>query len=60
LMATLFVLAFLFGGRIFSLVNLLDWHLAMIYLPLMLSAYPVFILLQNGLGHRVLSRIRWK
>lgn len=60
LMATLFVLAFLFGGQIFSLVNLLDWHLAMIYLPLMLSAYPVFILLQNGLGRRVLSKIRWK
>lgn len=60
LMATLFVLAFLFGGQIFSLVNLLDWHLAMLYLPLMLSAYPVFVLLQNGLGRRVLSKIRWK
>ncbi|BDZ29775.1 cation-translocating P-type ATPase [Lactiplantibacillus sp. WILCCON 0030] len=60
LMATLFAMAFLFAGRIFSLVNLLDWHLALIYLPLMLSAYPVFILLQNGLGRRVLSKIRWK
>ncbi|MGZ9645690.1 cation-translocating P-type ATPase [Lactiplantibacillus pentosus] len=60
LMATLFVLVFLFGGKIFSLVNLLDWSLAMIYLPLMISAYPVFIILQNGLGKRVLSRINWR
>jgi len=60
LMGTLFVMAFLFAGKVFSLVNLLDWHLALFYLPLMLSAYPVFILLQNGLGRRVLSKIRWK
>jgi len=60
LMAILFALAFLVGGQIFSLVNLLDWQLAMIYLPLMLSAYPVFVLLQNGLGRRVLSKIHWK
>jgi len=59
-MASLFVVCFLFAGQIFSLVNLLDWQLAMIYLPLMLSAYPVFIGLQNGLGKRVLSKIRWK
>ena len=60
LMATLFVLVFLFAGRIFSLVNLLDWSLAVIYLPLMISAYPVFIVLQNGLGKRVLSKINWR
>ncbi|MFC6201035.1 cation-translocating P-type ATPase [Lactiplantibacillus nangangensis] len=60
LMGTLFVMAFLFAGKVFSLVNLLDWHLALFYLPLILSAYPVFILLQNGLGRRVLSKIRWK
>ncbi|MFD1420892.1 cation-translocating P-type ATPase [Lactiplantibacillus songbeiensis] len=59
-MASLFVICFLFAGQIFSLVNLLDWQLAMIYLPLMLSAYPVFIGLQNGLGKRVLSKIRWR
>ncbi|MGA3435078.1 cation-translocating P-type ATPase [Lactiplantibacillus plantarum] len=60
LMATLFVLVFLFAGRIFSLVNLLDWSLAVIYLSLMISAYPVFIVLQNGLGKRVLSKINWR
>ncbi|ALO02948.1 cation-translocating P-type ATPase [Lactiplantibacillus paraplantarum] len=60
LMAALFVLVFLFAGRIFSLVNLLDWSLAVIYLPLMISAYPVFIILQNGLGKRILSRINWR
>ena len=59
-MATLFVLVFLFAGRIFSLVNLLDWSLAVIYLPLMISAYPVFIVLQNGLGKRGLSKINWR
>ncbi|ETY74841.1 cation-translocating P-type ATPase [Lactiplantibacillus fabifermentans] len=59
-MASLFAVTFLFGGSIFSLVNLLNWHLALVYLPLMLSAYPVFIVLQNGLGHRILSKIRWR
>lgn len=60
LMAALFVLVFLFAGQIFSLVNLLDWSLAVIYLPLIISAYPVFIILQNGLGKRILSRINWR
>jgi len=60
LMSALFVLVFLFGGQIFSLVSLWNWSLAVIYLPLMISAYPVFIVLQNGLGKRVLSRINWR
>lgn len=60
LMASLFLIVFLFGGPVFSLVDLKDWSLALIYGPLVLSAYPVFILLQNGLGKRVLSRIRWR
>ncbi|RRK09849.1 HAD family hydrolase [Lactiplantibacillus garii] len=60
LMATLFLLVFLFGGAIFSLVSLWHWSLAWVYVPLVISAYPVFILLQNGLGKRVLSRIRWR
>ena len=60
LMATLFTLVFLLGGSIFSLVSLIDWQLAAVYLPLMISAYPVFVILQNGLGHRILSKIKWR
>ncbi len=60
LMASLFLLVFLFGGQLFSLVSLWHWSLAWIYLPLVISAYPVFVLLQNGLGKRVLSKIRWR
>ncbi|MFB9769797.1 cation-translocating P-type ATPase [Lactiplantibacillus modestisalitolerans] len=60
LMALLFVAVFVFGGSLFSLVSLANARLALLYLPLMISAYPVFVLVQNGLGKRVLSRIRWR
>ncbi|WP_367295895.1 cation-translocating P-type ATPase [Levilactobacillus yonginensis] len=60
LMAGLFAIVFLFLGPIFSLVNLLNWRLALIYLPLMASVIPVFIVVQDILGHRILSRIRWR
>ncbi|WP_288631016.1 cation-translocating P-type ATPase, partial [uncultured Levilactobacillus sp.] len=39
-MAALFAIIFLFFGPIFSLVNLLNWRLALIYLPLMVSVEP--------------------
>jgi len=60
LMAGLFAVIFIFFGPIFSLVSLLNWQLALIYLPLMISVIPVFILVQDGLGHRILSKIRWR
>lgn len=60
LMALLFAVVFLFGGRVFSLVSPWNWKFALLYLPLIISANPVFILVQNGLGKRVLSRIRWR
>lgn len=60
LMAGLFAAVFLLFGPIFSLVSLLNWKLALIYLPLMISVYPVFIVVQEGLGKRILSRIRWR
>lgn len=60
LMAGLFAIVFLLFGPIFSLVSLLNWKLALIYLPLMISVYPVFIVVQEGLGKRILSRIRWR
>ncbi|MCF7522882.1 hypothetical protein L3X07_04920 [Levilactobacillus brevis] len=59
-MAALFAIIFLFFGPIFSLVNLLNWRLALIYLPLMVSVEPVFLLVQDILGRRILSRIRWR
>nr|WP_097558459.1 cation-translocating P-type ATPase [Levilactobacillus brevis] len=59
-MAALFAIIFLFFGPIFSLVNLLNWRLALIYLPLMVSVEPIFLLMQDILGRRILSRIRWR
>ncbi|WP_143462723.1 cation-translocating P-type ATPase [Levilactobacillus enshiensis] len=60
IMAGLFAVIFLFFGPIFSLVNLLNWKLALLYLPLMASVIPVFIVVQDILGRRILSRIRWR
>lgn len=59
-MAVLFAIIFLFFGPIFSLVNLLNWRLALIYLPLMVSVEPIFLLVQDILGRRILRRIRWR
>ena len=59
-MAALFAIIFLFFGPIFSLVNLLNWRLALIYLPLMVSVEPIFLLVQDILGRRILRRIRWR
>ncbi|WP_404899908.1 cation-translocating P-type ATPase [Levilactobacillus brevis] len=59
-MAALFAIIFLFFGPILSLVNLLNWRLALIYLPLMVSVEPIFLLMQDILGRRILSRIRWR
>lgn len=59
-MAALFAIIFLFFRPIFSLVNLLNWRLALIYLPLMVSVEPIFLLVQDILGRRILSRIRWR
>lgn len=60
LMAGLFAIVFLFLGSIFSLVNLLNWQLALIYIPLMISVQPIFLVVQEVLGKRILSRIRWR
>jgi cation-transporting ATPase E len=60
LMAGLFAIIFIFFGPIFSLVSLLNWRLALLYLPLMVSVVPVFILVQDVLGHRILSKIHWR
>ncbi|QMU08513.1 cation-translocating P-type ATPase [Levilactobacillus suantsaii] len=59
-MATLFAFIFLFLGKLFSLVDLFNWELALIYLPLVVSVQPVFLLVQAVLGKRILSRINWR
>ncbi|MGY5339817.1 cation-translocating P-type ATPase [Levilactobacillus spicheri] len=59
-MAALFAVIFLLFGDLFSLVDLLNWKLALIYIPLMVSVQPVFYLVQAGLGKRILSRIHWR
>lgn len=60
LMAILFAGVFLIAGPIFSLVSLLNWRLALLYLPLIASIFPVFMLVQDGLGKRILSKIKWR
>jgi len=59
-MAALFAVIFLFFGDLFSLVDLFNWRLALLYLPLMASVQPVFMIVQAILGKRILSRIRWR
>lgn len=39
---TLFVATFLFFGKLFSLVSLFQWHLAIVYLPLIITVIPLF------------------
>lgn len=39
---SLFLALFIFGGKIFALDNLFQWHLAVVYIPLMISAIPLF------------------
>lgn len=60
LMAGLFAVIFVFFGPIFSLVSLFNWKLALLYLPLMASVVPVFVLVQDVLGRRILSKINWR
>ncbi len=55
----LFLVFFIFGN-IFSLVNLWQWHLALIYLPMLISTLPVYFFLQEFLGKRILARINWR
>ena len=55
----LFLVFFVFSS-IFSLVNLWQWQLALIYLPLMISTVPFYLLIQEFLGRRVLSKINWR
>lgn len=45
---------------LFSLSNLWDWHLFLIYAPLAASTVPVYLALQEFLGRRILAKINWR
>ncbi len=45
---------------LFSLANLWDWKLFLLYGPLAASTLPVYLFLQEFLGRRVLGKIRWQ
>lgn len=51
---SLFLILFIFFGRIFSLVNLFQWHLVMVYGPMMLGVIPLFYGLKY-IAHRLLG-----
>lgn len=55
----LFVVFFIIN-KPFSLANLWDFKLFLIYVPLIISTSPVYLFLQEFLGRRILSRIRWR
>lgn len=59
-MAVCFAVAVLFMGKLFSLVSLFDWQLALYYLPLLVTVYPFFYLVQELLGKRVFAKIKWR
>lgn len=58
-LVAIFVVFFL-TGNVFSLANLWQWQLAIVYLPLIATTMPVYAFLQEFLGRRVLSRINWR
>lgn len=60
LMAGCFVIVFVFFGHLFSLTSIFNWQMAYFYLPLLVSVYPFFYLVQELLGKRVFGRINWK
>lgn len=51
---------FFVANHVFSLVSLWNWGLFILYAPLAVSTYPVYIILQEFLGRRVLGRIKWR
>lgn len=55
-----FATIFLIFNHIFMLVSLLSWRLAILYMPLAVSAVPFFIFMREILGKRVFSRINWR
>lgn len=54
------VLVFFLINRAFSLVSLWQFDLFLLYGPLAASTVPVYLLLQEFLGRRILARIKWR
>ncbi|MCD2256162.1 cation-translocating P-type ATPase [Agrilactobacillus fermenti] len=59
-LALIFIGIFLGFNHIFKLQSLLSWSMFIYYVPLGLSAVPVFILMREVLGKRIFSRINWR
>ncbi|MTV82831.1 cation-translocating P-type ATPase [Secundilactobacillus folii] len=60
LMGGCFVLIFVFFGKLFSLTSIFNWQMALFYLPLLVTVYPFYYLVQESLGKRVFARIKWR
>jgi cation-transporting ATPase E len=57
---TALVVVFFVINKLFSLVSLWDFKLFLIYGPMAISTVPVYLLLQEFLGRRILARINWR
>lgn len=53
ILITLFISIFIFVSHIFMLQSLFNWQLCKLYLPLLITAYPAFIIMCNQLGKRL-------
>lgn len=51
-----FIGVFVFAGHIFMLQKLNNWRLCSLYIPLLLTAYPLFMLARNHLGKRLAQK----
>ncbi|MFD1392576.1 HAD-IC family P-type ATPase [Lacticaseibacillus jixianensis] len=60
LIGLLFFLTFFVFNHVFSLTTLWTWDRAFFYVPLLLSSIPVYLLLQELLGRRILAKINWR
>lgn len=60
LMGGCFTLIFVFFGNLFSLESIFSWQMALFYLPLLVSVYPFFYIVQEVVGKRILARINWR
>lgn len=60
LVASALAILFLFLGNPFKYDSLLSWSMAKFYLPMIIILWPLFHFMQNILGKRVFSKIKWQ
>lgn len=60
LMAVCFVMVFVFFGRLFSLTSIFNWQMCIFYIPLLVTVYPFFYVVQEILGKRIFGKIKWQ